>query len=152
MVINFGIPAKFPGSYILKIVLIDLNRTNYNRVIRFFRIVKLNYTSAQNFLALDDENDPVFGTSINQDQYFRIRYNHSDTGTLYIRYYNRKTQLAKAPFANDKELSFNFNPDSIFSVKDEWGAITTFKTPVSWNLSFPDGFFQNRRLDALSFR
>ncbi len=86
-------------------------------MIRFFSISKTDNNSAQNYLVTDNEGNPVFSKSIAKGQYFRVRYNDSDTGLLYISYYNREIPLAKTPFANDKAFTFDFDPDSIFSVR-----------------------------------
>jgi len=116
MLVDFDVKAVFPGDYILKIQLTDLNMQESNSIFNFYEIFKSDKNTAQFFLVTDTDDFPIFRSSIKPDQYFKIQSDLVDSSQLYIRYYNRKLPLAQTPFANVKEFTFKFDPDSLYSV------------------------------------
>jgi GWxTD domain-containing protein len=129
MIVDFDIKAKYPGEYILKITLSDLNRKDNNSVFQIYTVSKSNKNTAQNFHVMDNENYSVFGKHIENGQFFRILCNHQDTGQLHIRYYNRQLPIAKTPFAAEKNIGFKFEPDSLYSVSLSAGKTELLKLP-----------------------
>ncbi len=117
MIVDFEVKARFPGNYILKIILTDLNIRKDNEVFRFFNLEKSNKISRQNFLVTDSDGFPVFNNYIYPGQYFHILYNDTTVSKLYIRYYNKTFPLAKPPFATVKDVTYKFKPDSILSTE-----------------------------------
>ena len=115
MIVDFEVKATFPGNYILKIILIDLNIGKDNEIFRFFNLEKSKKNSRQNFLVTDSDGYPVFNSSIQPGQYFHILYNDTSVDKLFIRYYDQSFPLAKPPFANVREVTYKFKPDSILS-------------------------------------
>jgi GWxTD domain-containing protein len=116
MIPDFDIPAIFPGDYILKITLTDLNRRENNTVFNLYQVSKTNKTTAQNFLVTDNENNPVFTKNIEPGQIFKIRHSNEEVKQLVVRYYNRQLAVAKTPFSIEKRSTFRFKPDSLYDV------------------------------------
>jgi GWxTD domain-containing protein len=116
MVVNFDIHAPFPGEYLLKVTLSDLNRQEKNSVSEFFTIAKTSRLSAQNFMVLDEDNDPVFESSVPADERIRIRTRLDSVGQLSIRYYNIEFPVAKTPFALEKSVPIKLDADSLYTL------------------------------------
>jgi GWxTD domain-containing protein len=127
MIIDFDIKAAFPNDYVLKITVTDLNRNE--NVFKFFPVSKRNKNSPQNFLLLDNENSPLFVRNFGTGQYYKIRCNQNDKDQLIVRYYNRKLPLAKTPFAVEKNFTFKFSSDSLYSVPLINGETELLKLP-----------------------
>ncbi len=128
MIIHFDVGAYFPGNYILKIWLTDLNAPE-NHITNFVPVYKENHLTAQNFLVRDEQGFPVFDTYINESENFKLQYNDTSLHLLNIRYYDREFPLAKLPFAIDRRETYTFKPDSIYEI-----SLTEGLTPL---LSFP---------------
>lgn len=116
MLVNFDIRASFPGEYLLKIKLADLNRQDKNSVTEFITVSKSSKISSQNFLVVDKDNDPVFNLSLSGDEQFRIRYNSDSAKQLTIRYYNKEQPIAKTPFSVEKIVPVQLNADSLYTL------------------------------------
>lgn len=122
MIVDFDVPAVFPGNYLLKIEMTDLNRSKENKVFKFYDISKSDRHSTQNYYAMDENGLPLFNKSVKKGQYFILKHNtkdftnSNDSTNLYIRYYNRQLPIAKPPFTTDKDITFKFEPDSVFTV------------------------------------
>lgn len=149
--INFDIPAQFPNDYLLNITLIDLNRKTDNDVFRFYDIKKSNKYTAQNFLVTDNDGYPVFKKHVNPGQYFKIHCAQMDTGTIYIRYYNRELPVAKTPFSTDKNATFKFDPDSIYSVAVKDGLTDLLELPYNGIYHFQTNIAQIQGLALFHF-
>ena len=145
MIVDFEVKAAFPGNYLLKIILTDLNINKDNEVFRFFNLEKSSKISRQNFLVTDSDGYPVFNNFVRQGQYFHILFNDTTVHNLYIRYYNRTFPLAKPPFATVKDVTYKFKPDSILSTDLVQGYSPLLELPdrgiyhIQPDLSKPDG-------------
>ncbi len=115
MIVDFEVKAQFPGNYVLKIIVTDLNIAQDNEIFRLLDFSKSNKNSRQYFLVTDNDGYPVFNNFILPGQYFHILYNDTSVHKLYIRYYDQTFPLAKPPFANVKDITYTFKPDSILS-------------------------------------
>lgn len=121
MLVNFDVRASYPGEYLLKLMLSDLNRQDINPVTEFVTISKSSKKSRQNFMVIDKENDPVFNLSLTGDEQIRIRYNSDSATQFTIRYYNSEQPIAKTPFAVDKIVPVQLNADSLYNLIVEHG-------------------------------
>jgi len=151
MAIDFKVNAKFPGDYLLKITLYDLHRTEDNFVFRFFNISKSSIYTAQNFFITDNAGYPVFGKHIIKDQYFKIQNNKLDSGQLLIRYYKRQLPIAKPPFATDKDFTFKFEADSIYTVTLSGGETELLELPYNGIYHFQTDISQTEGLTLFHF-
>ena len=131
MIIDFDIKAAFPGEYVLKITLTDLNGRGKESVFKFFSVSKSNKNSSQNFLLMDKDNYPLFVKHFEEGQYYKIRYNRADVDQIIIRYYNRKFPIAKTPFAIEKNYTFKFTPDSLYTLPMLEGVTELLKLPYA---------------------
>jgi GWxTD domain-containing protein len=145
MIIDFEVKARFPGNYVLKIIVTDLNIAQDNEIFRLFDLSKSNKNSRQYFLVTDNDGYPVFNNFIVPGQYFHILYNDTSVHKLYIRYYNQTFPLAKPPFANVKDITYTFKPDSILSTYLTEGYSPLLELPnkgiyhIQPDLTKPDG-------------
>lgn len=128
LVVDFDIGVSYPNKYILMIILTDLNK-NEDGVISLIDIDKTNRYSAQNFFLSDENEFPLFGKYILENNYFKIQYNNPDTTQLVIRYYNKSFPLAKPPFSVEKNITYTFEPDSFFMVTLENGLSPLLELP-----------------------
>lgn len=144
MAVDFPFRAEYPGTYILLMELTDLNEPE-NKAIKTIQIEKESRYSRQNFFVYDDSGYPIFGNFIPQDSYFKVGFNNSDTQQLYIRYYNQEFPIAKPPFAMDKNVTYSFEPDSIYTVTLENGVSEMLELPyagiyhIQTDLGRPEG-------------
>jgi GWxTD domain-containing protein len=129
MVVDFDISAAFPGEYVLKISLTDLNRKENNVVFNIYKVSKTSQNSSQNFMVVDEDNNPLFVKHIKDEQYFKILCNQKDNRQLMVRYYNCKLPIAKTPFAVDKNITFNFKADSLYDISMTNGESVLLKLP-----------------------
>lgn len=129
MIVDFDIAAKFPGDYVLKINLSDQNKIKENTVFKFVDISKSEKQSAQNFYVVDENGLPFFGKSVKKGQYLFLKHNIADSAELYVRYYSQALPIAKPPFSNEKAVTFNFEPDSIFMLTMKNGESPLLELP-----------------------
>jgi GWxTD domain-containing protein len=151
MTVDFDIPVQYPNDYLLKITLIDLNRQKDNDVFRFYDIEKNNKNTAQNFLVTDNDRYPIFEKHINAGQYFKIQCAQMDTGLIYIRYYDRELPLARTPFSTDKNITFKFDPDSIYTVTVTNGTTELVELPYHGIYHFQTDISQTNGLTLFRF-
>jgi len=130
MAVDFKVKAPFPGTYVLLLELTDLNDPE-KKATRVVDIDKQSRLSRQNFMIYDDSGYPVFGKFIVQDQYFKVYSNNPETKQLIIRYYNREFPIAKPPFAMEKNITYSFEPDSIYNVAVDSGFTGLLELPYA---------------------
>lgn len=144
MAVDFNIGISYPGTYVLKIVLTDLNDPE-NSVIKVMNIYKESRNSAQNFFLTDENEYPIFNTSVVQSNYFKIRHHNKDVKEFIIRYYNRSFPIAKTPFALEKNVTYTFEPDSFYTIALEEGItpLLELKYPgiyhIQTDIALPEG-------------
>ena len=115
-IISFDVLAAYPGNYILEILLTDFNSPG-NRQVSILRLNKESRFSAQNFMILNEYNEPVFDPYLNQFDRFILKYNDPGISAVNIRYYNREFPLAKPPFSIDRRETYTFKPDSLYMIE-----------------------------------
>ena len=115
MVVDFDVKAPFPGNYLLKFEVIDLVNQS-NRYIDIIEINKTEGNSRQNFFVTDEDGFPLFGNFLPNGYNFRIYHNDPSVIQLMVRYYDQAFPLAKPPFALEKDITYTFEPDSIYTI------------------------------------
>jgi GWxTD domain-containing protein len=151
MVVDFDIRAAFPGEYILKITLTDLNRKENNTVFNLYKVSKTNKNSAQNFLVKDEDGNPLFVKHIEKGQYFKILSNQKEIRQLIARYYYRKLPIAKTPFAVEKNFTFKFKADSLYDISMTNGESILLKLPFDGIYHFQSDTTQTEGLTLFYF-
>jgi GWxTD domain-containing protein len=116
MIVDFDLKIDFPGKYVLKINLSDLNYPDKSEF-GFFEIDKTGPLSHQNFLITDQEGYVVFQKVMEEGRTFILKMNDTNFSSLRVRYYNREFPLARPPFALEKDITYKFEPDSLFYVE-----------------------------------
>jgi GWxTD domain-containing protein len=106
--------AKRPQTYILEIVLTDLNRNE--KIKNFIQIDKSSMATRQNFLALSEDNQPLFRDFIGSGEKVSLMCNNPLVNQLQVRCYFRDFPLARPPFSEDKQDVFDYRADSIFTI------------------------------------
>jgi len=113
--LNGFIDIKTSGveSALLKITLYDLNK--HTSVDTYLNIYRKNDTR-QHFLMLSSDSLPIYNYGVSSDQSFRIKTENKSIQKLWVRYYNRVFPIATPPYVESKISTFDFSPDSIFTV------------------------------------
>ncbi len=151
MMVDFDVKASFPGNYILKIQLTDINQEENNSVFRVYEIYKSDKNADQFFFVTDNSDFPIFQNNIKPGQYFKIQSKLVDSIQLYIRYYNRKLPLAQTPFATVKEFTFKFDPDSLYTVSFSNGQTELLELPFRGIYHFQADISQTEGLALFHF-
>jgi len=121
------IKAKIHGTYLLKITFTDLNK--HSSVESFLNIYKENRFSGQNFMMTNADSQPFYKPWISSDEEFRIVSENKKIEKLFVRYYHLNFPIATPPFSEPDEQYFNFNADSVFTVKVDNGKTALLKFP-----------------------
>jgi len=124
---NIDIKAKTHGTYLLKITFTDLNK--HSSVESFLNIYKENRLSGQNFMMTNVDSLPFYKPWISSDEEFRIVSENKKIKKLFVRYYHLNFPIATPPFSEPDEQYFNFNADSVFTVKVDNGKTALLKFP-----------------------
>lgn len=111
---SININARIKNEYILKVFLTDINRKK--TVIRFVDIDKSGRNTRQNFKLLSEKDLPYFTNIVDQNDKFYIFHNNPNVNQLTCYYYNRSFPISSPPHEEVKVESFNFKPDSIFTI------------------------------------
>lgn len=128
MIVDFDISALFPGNYILKINLFDMYQPE-NSTYSIVHIEKMNKLSAQNYLVTDQDDFPQFGNYILKDNFFKIHSADTILSELNIRYYSQTFPLAKPVFTVEKNKTYKFEPDSVFTIALSSGISEVLELP-----------------------
>jgi len=144
MIVDFDVPAFFPGNYVLKIILSDLYQPE-NSTYSFVHIQKMNKLTAQNYLVTDQDDFPQFGNYILKDNFFKIHSADTSLSEINIRYYSQTFPLAKPVFTVEKNKTYKFEPDSIFTIILSSGVSEILELPfmgiyhLQADMNEPDG-------------
>jgi GWxTD domain-containing protein len=112
---KLDVKARSPYSYIVRIKVTDLNRSN--EVSSVVTIEKENDLNRQNFLIRSVTNEsPIFRTHLKLKEEVTVNYKAKMDVTLFVRYYNREFPLAVPPFSLADAKPFQYRPDSTFSI------------------------------------
>lgn len=110
-------------DYSLNIKIIDLNK---QREITKTELTEKHYPySGQYFIATHhDARVPLFSDRIEANETYTLRTNASPSGIIHVKYYNRSFNLPPPPFAYYDHRSFDYTPDSTFSIMlDPWNKV-----------------------------
>jgi GWxTD domain-containing protein len=110
------IKAKAMRNYYLRITIFDLNRgTDVTQVLV---VEKDNELNKQNFIAQSTtSNILLFKNNIKIGQPIKIAYRKKITVPLFVRYYSRDFPLAAPAFSITEAATFQYKPDSIFTLQ-----------------------------------
>jgi len=128
MIVDFDVPAIFPGNYVLKIKLFDIYQPE-NSTFSIVNINKSSKLSAQNFLLTDQNDFPLFENFIPNGDYFKVHCTDTLITHMSMRYYSQTFPLAKPVFTVEKNKSYKFEPDSVYTVSFSSGISDILKLP-----------------------
>ncbi len=117
-------------NYSLSIKIIDLNK---KREITKTHFCEKHYPHSAPYFqaAMHDIRIPLFTDRIRADQTYIIKTNASPTGLVHVKYYNRSFPMPPPPFAYFERRSFDYTPDSTFTLMlDPWNK-AMFTAPSS---------------------
>lgn len=113
--LNGFIDIKTSGleNALLKITLYDINKhTSVDTYLNIYR----QRDSRQHFLMLSSDSLPVYNNEASSNESFFIQTENKSIQKLWVRYYNRVFPIATPPYVESKISTFDFSPDSIFTV------------------------------------
>ena len=85
--------------------------------------------SAQNYLVTDQDDFPQFGNYVLKDNFFKIHCADTSVSQMNIRYYTQTFPLAKPVFTVEKNKTYKFEPDSVFSISLTSGVSDILELP-----------------------
>lgn len=119
----FEFRAKFPGEYLLKIELFDLHRQASSLL--YLPVDKKSMSGRNNFMVLNRNQELIFEDYIPAGEPFRIICDKDEITHLNVNFYHRDFPVARPPYTEDREMVFDYKPDSLYSVlmlngESEW--------------------------------
>jgi GWxTD domain-containing protein len=132
--VDFRIPKQ--GSFLLSCTVVDLNKKVSEEY--FINIDHETNQSRQSFFVSTKNNLPVFRNYFSPADTFKISYRDPSVQKLFVQYYHRDFPLASPPFSFDTHESFDYIPDSTF----------TLNTKDSSALNFPGEGFYHFQVDT----
>lgn len=115
IVVDFDLKVTYPSESIVLIALADMNKPE-NKTLGLTEIHKTNRFSAQNFFLTDENGYPLFGQTVSENRHFSFICNDTTQTNVIIRYYHQDFPLALPPFTVEKNKTFEFEPDSFYTV------------------------------------
>ncbi len=112
---QIDIGAKTFGTYFLEVNITDLNRDETAR--SFIGVDKSSYLCRQNFLAVNENEIPLFKNYVHENEPFYIKLSKpAPSQKLFVRYYNRKFPMPHAPYVTMESQFFDYSADSLFYI------------------------------------
>lgn len=113
---NFDIKTPVEKNCLIELELYDLNNKKQSRdFITFDRRNKFNH---QNFLVRNPSNQQIlFKNYLTAGQLIVIKPAQDTVKHLFVKYYYRDFEIAVPPFFNNINKSFNYLPDSVFTIE-----------------------------------
>lgn len=111
---SLNIKIPFGQNYVLRITATDQNRSQY--FTSYLNVYKENFRSNQNFLVIDEEDNPIFEKFINRNQKIKIIYSKDSLNHFIVKYYKNKFPIATPPFHSQSGKATTIYPDSIFNI------------------------------------
>ena len=107
-------------QYNLKVQIIDMNKKR--EVVKFFAVSKDHPNSRHFFSAYEsDLKIPLFTDRIAPHSTYVIKNNSNPTGVVHVKYFKRDFPLPPPPFSYYEPRSFDYTPDSTFTLMlDPW--------------------------------
>lgn len=133
---SFDIKIDYPGNYLLEITLFDFNRQSSTT--RYVEADKSSRYGRQNFLTMNSKSGLAFKDYFPPGEQIRIITDQQDLNFLYVNYYNRDFPVARPPYTADREMVFNYKPDSVF-------LLPVSKGESDWFMMDQPGFYHFRK-------
>jgi GWxTD domain-containing protein len=113
---KMNVKAVLPKSYYLRVKITDLNKNV--EVTNVITLEKYNPLNRQNFLVkIKKTNTPLFHNYTKSNEELVINYRSKISVILFVSYYHRNFPLAAPPFAVSEPKTFQFKPDSTFTIQ-----------------------------------
>ena len=109
---SFELKTFYPEKYLLEITLYDLNRSGGTTV--YLEVDKSSRQTRQNYLLLDINNELIWKDQRVEGEPFRIVSNRNDLNFLIVNRYVRDFPVARPPYTEENEPSFDYKPDSLY--------------------------------------
>jgi GWxTD domain-containing protein len=106
--------AKTSQTGVLEVILTDINRSD--RIKSFSIVDKSSNGMRQYFMALTEDNQPLFKNFIRGEESVRVMCADPSVSQLHVRCYFRDFPIARPPFTEDRQDVFDYRADSIFTV------------------------------------
>jgi GWxTD domain-containing protein len=110
-------------SYNIQVKIIDMNK---QRDMTKTLLTEKRYTHSREFFmaAHHDMRIPIFGDRISPFETVVLKTNVSHTGIIHVQYYERNFPLPPPPFSYHEPKSFDYSPDSSFTLMlDPWNKV-----------------------------
>ncbi len=115
LIAHFDLKTSTNPYSIIQLKLSDMNRKTYD--VYFVKIDKSTKESRQTFLVyLKGMKQPYFHNYVAATDSFKISNRDAAATKFFVKYYNRSFKIAPPPFAIDNPSSFDYHPDSVFTV------------------------------------
>ncbi|MBD79887.1 MAG: hypothetical protein CL840_13320 [Crocinitomicaceae bacterium] len=112
---RFNMKAKYPNKYVLKMVVLDLNKGASES--QFITIDKTTRNGRQNFEIKQIDEDVIeMERKFGDDKELKVFYNDPMVKKIAVKYYNRDFPLTPPPFAVYSPKRFDFTPDSMYYI------------------------------------
>lgn len=130
LVAHTNLYLPFGADYRLKITIRDMNKEIWqNKVIVAH---KKGYSNRQNFIiTLPQSQIPLFTDRVKSKETYTLHTNTSAPSKIIGHYYNRYFPLSRVPFSAYEPKSFDYTPDSSFSLTTDSDHLATFTTALS---------------------
>ena len=135
---SIDVKAVSGKNYLVKFSFNDLNKNTSVDI--FIDINKSDPNSAQNFLLLDSDSLPAFTNTPDTVSEYKLLCNNKNIQKLFVGYYDRIFPIAAPPFSFPVQKTFQYAPDSLYSIP-----VTNGITPA---LKFLYKGFYNYRSDT----
>lgn len=123
---DFSVNTPMKKTYLLEIITTDIYRNQFQ--IKYINIDRTTPYVRQNFLVKSFTTGlPLFKNYIGLNEKIIIYYNDISVKHFLCRYYQREFPLAPPPFSIYEPKAFDYQADSIFSVKTDSGGNTFFE-------------------------
>lgn len=111
--VDFRIPRR--GSFLLSCTIVDLNKKISEEY--FINIDHETNQSKQDFfVATQRTTTPLFRNFLSPCDSFLVNYRDPSVKKIFVQYYHRDFPLATPPFSFDSHASFDYIPDSTFTI------------------------------------
>ncbi|MES2836524.1 MAG: GWxTD domain-containing protein [Bacteroidota bacterium] len=113
---NVELNTTYGNTYFLEVKIKDLNQNT--ELVSLLSIDKSNGLTRENFLLKHKNNSISFSNYVGSTDTLLLEYNQKqNVKQLFVKYYNRDFQLPPPPFVLTNNKSFDYKPDSTFTLK-----------------------------------
>ena len=105
----------YPGTYVIKVTLVDLLRKSSDE--KILTVNKADFTNAQNFFIQDaNSQHPILTPFFKKGNQVIINYTYRKVEKLFVEFFYRDFSLPLPPFSNAGRKTFEYQPDSSFTI------------------------------------